>query len=89
MLKHHQQEGFSTHVGALGFQKDGWSCGFESLHLCDEVVGDHGSVEDIDVIVTPLPKGFIKEAFRIINADCCVRVAGTIPGNGWKEEVSC
>ena len=43
-----------------------------SLHLCDEVVGPQGSVEDIDVIPTPLLKGFIKEALRIVNVDCSV-----------------
>ena len=40
-------------------------------------------------VVTPLPKGFIKEAQRIINADRSVRVPGTIPENGWEEEVTC
>ena len=52
MLKHLQSKGVATQTRALGFQKDGWSCGYESLHLCDEV----GRVEDVDVIVTPLPK---------------------------------
>ena len=35
------------------------------------------------------PNGFIKEAVRIINANCSVRVPGTIPENGWEEEVTC
>ena len=55
------RNGVSTHARALGFQKDGWSCGYESLHLCDEVVGYQGSMEDIDVILMCLPKGFIHE----------------------------
>ena len=38
--------------------------------------------------MTPLPRGFIKEALRIINADCSVRVPSTIPENGWEGEVS-
>ena len=42
-----------------------------------------------NVVVTPLPKGFIKEALRIINADRSVRVPGTIPENGWEEGVTC
>ena len=28
MLKHLKQKGISTHARALGFQKDGWSCGY-------------------------------------------------------------
>ena len=36
-----------------------------------------------------LPKGFIKEALRIINADRSVQVPSTIPENGWEEEVTC
>ena len=46
-------------------------------------------MEDIDVIVTPLPKGFIKEAWHIMNADRSVRVPGTVPENGWEEEGNC
>ena len=42
-----------------------------------------------DVDVTPLPKGFIKEALRIINADRSVRVPSTIPENGWEGKVIC
>ena len=73
----------------VGFQKDGWSCGYDSLHLCDVVAGHRGSLEDVDVILTPLPKGFIKEALCGINANCSVRVPGTIPENGWEGEVRC
>ena len=36
-----------------------------------------------------MPKGFIKEALRIINADRIVRVPGTIPENGWEKELTC
>ena len=68
-LKRLQSKGVSTHAWALGFQKDGWSCGYESLRLCDEVAGHEGSLEDVDVVLTHVPKGFIKEALRIINAD--------------------
>ena len=88
MLKHLRQNGVSTHARALGFQKDGWSCGFESLHLCDEVVGHHGSPQEIDVTLAPLPKGFIEEALCIINADRSVPVPGTILEKGWEEKVS-
>ena len=79
-------KGVSTHARALGFQKDGWSCGYESIY--DEVAGHQESLEGIAVILTPLPKRFIKEALRITNADRSVRVPGTFPENGWEGEVS-
>ena len=80
MLKRLQSKGVAAHDGALGFQKDGSSCGYQSLHRCDEVAGHRGSLEGVDV--APLPKGFMKEALRIINEDRPVRVPGTIPENG-------
>ena len=89
IFKRLQQKGLSTHARALSFQKDCWSCGYEFLHLCDEVPGHQGSLEDIDLFLTPLPKGFTKEAVHIINADHSVRVPGTMPEIGWEEEVSC
>ena len=87
MLRRLQSKGVAAHAQALGFQEDGWSCGYQPLHLCDEMANQRGSLDD--VVVTPLPKGFIKEALRIINADRSVRVPGTIPENGWEEEVTC
>ena len=51
------------------------------------MAGHQRSLEDFNVILTPLPKGFIKEALRIINADRSV--PGIIPENGWAGEVSC
>ena len=78
-----QSKGVAAHARALGFQEDGWSCGYQSLH----VPGQRGSLDN--VVVTLLPKGFIKEALRIINADRSVRVPATIPENGWEEEVTC
>ena len=89
MLNRLRSKGVSTHARALGFQKDGWSCGYESLHLCDKVASHQGSQEDVDVILTPLLKGSIKEALRIINGEPSVRVPGTIPENGWHGEVIC
>ena len=59
----------------------------DSLHLCDEVANQRGSLDD--VVVTLLPKGFIKESLCIINADLSVRVPGAIPENGWEKEVTC
>ena len=87
MLRHLQSKGVAAHARALGFQEDGLSCGYQSLHLCDEVANQRGSLDD--VVVTHLPKGVIKEALRMINADRSVRVPGTIPGHGWEEEVTC
>ena len=89
MLKHIQSNGVAELAQALGFQKDGWSCGYQALHLCDNVASHRGSLKHVDVILTPLPKGFIKEAVRIINADRRVRGPGTIPKNGWEGEVGC
>ena len=87
MLKRLQSKGVAAHARALGFQEDGWSCGYQSLYLCDEVANQRGSLDD--VVVTRLPKGFIKEALRIINADRSARVPGTIPENGWEKELTC
>ena len=87
MLRRLRSQGVAAHARALGFQEDGWSCGYQSLHLCDEVANQRGSLDD--VVVTPLPKGFIKEALCIINADRSVRVPVTIPENGWEEEETC
>ena len=87
MLRRLQSKGVAAHARALVFQEDGWSCGYQLLHLCDEVANHRGSLDD--VVVTPLPKGFIKEALRIINADRSVRVPGTIPENGWEKELTC
>ena len=72
---------FNAHAPALRIQEDGWSCGYPSLHLCDELVSHRGSLDDVDV--TPLPKGFIKEALRIINPYRSVQVPSTIRENGW------
>ena len=49
------------------------------------MAGNSGSLDDVDV--TPLLKGFIKEA--VCNVDHSVRVPGTIPKNGWEGEVIC
>ena len=87
MLKRLQSKGVAAHARALGFQEAGWSCGYQSLHLCDEVANQRGSLDD--VVVTRLPEGFIKEALRIINADRSVRVPGTIPENGSEKELTC
>ena len=53
------------------------------------LAGHKESLEDVGVILTPLPKGFVKEAVYIIHADCSLPVPGTIPEKGWHGEVSC
>ena len=81
MLTRLQSKGGAVLAQALGFQEDGWSCGYYMLHLCHEVASQRGSLDD--VVVTPSPKVFIKEA------PCSFRVPGTIPKNGWEGEVAC
>ena len=51
------------------------------------MANQRGSLDD--VVVTCSPKGFIREALRIINADRSVRVPGTILENGWEKELTC
>ena len=87
MLTCLQSKGVAAHARAFGFPEDGWSCGYQSLHVCYEVPNQRGSLND--VVFTPLPKGFIKEAPRIINADRSFRVPGTILANAWEKEVTC
>ena len=84
-----RQNGLSTHAQALGFQRMVGHVAPKSLDSCNEVTNHQGSWEDIDVILTPLPKGFIREAMRIINVDCYVPLFGAIPERGWEEGVIC
>ena len=55
--------------------------------LCDEVIAHQGSLGEIDVILSPLPKGFISKALRIINVDRRARVLASnseeMPPDGW------
>ena len=60
-----------------------------AINRCIFVTNWLAIVEDADVILTLLPKGFIREALRIINAECSVQVPGTIPENGWEDKVIC
>ena len=72
--------GVAPRVGVM----DSHACGYASLHLCDEVASHQGSLEDVDVFLIPLAKGFIKEVLCIINVDRSVQVPSTIPENGWE-----
>ena len=47
----------TTQYGALGFHEDGWSCGFQSLHITNLVVDHRGSF--VDVPLTPLGPSFV------------------------------
>ena len=42
-----RQNKISTQAPAVGFHKDGWSCGYQSLHICNEVSAHQGNLEDI------------------------------------------
>ena len=57
--------------------------------FCDDEDPHQGRLENGDVTLTPLPRGFFKEAMRIINPDRSVQVPGTMLDNGWEGELSC
>ena len=69
MLRCVRQNKVSMHPKALDFQKDGWSCGYQSLHTRDEVIAHRGSLGYIDIILSPSPPTFIRNGMRIINVD--------------------
>ena len=62
----------STKQWALGFQKDGWSCGFQSLHITNVVVDHRGSFSDVPL--TPMGLGVVDYVLSIVNADRVVWV---------------
>ena len=62
----------TTKHQALGFQKDGWSCGFQGLHLTNLVVDHRGSFSDFPL--TPMGLGFVDYVLSIVNVDHAVRV---------------
>ena len=62
----------TTKHRALGFQVDGWFCGFQSLHLTNLVVDHRGSF--LDVPLTPMGLGVVDYVMSIVNADRTVRV---------------
>ena len=67
-----KKHGFTSKHWALGFQEDGWSCGFQSLHITNLVVDHRGSF--LDVHLTPTPPGFVSLVLYVVNADCALRV---------------
>ena len=63
---------------ALGFQTDGWSCGFQSLNIAKLVVEHRGTFSDVPLI--PMGAGFVDYVLSIVNANLAVR-AVEVPGD--------
>ena len=63
----------TTKHRALGFQTDGWSCGFQSLNIAKEVVEHRGTFSNVPLV--PMGAGFVDYVLSIVNADRAVRVA--------------
>ena len=57
----------ATKHKVLVFQGDGWSCGFQSLHLIMQVVDHRGPLADL--FFTPMPQGFVPYMLSALNAD--------------------
>ena len=57
----------ATKHRALGFQMDGWSCGFQSLNIAKLVVEHRGTFSDVPLI--PMDPGFVDYVLSIVNAD--------------------
>ena len=62
----------TTKHRALGIQVDGWSFGFQSLHLTNLVVDHRGSFSDVPL--TPMGPGFVDVVLSIVDADRAVRI---------------
>ena len=62
----------TTKHRALGFQKDGWSCGFQSVNIAKLAVEHRGSFSDVPLV--PMGPGFVDYVLGIVNAGCALRV---------------
>ena len=62
----------TTKHRALGFQTDGWSCGFQSLNIAKLMVEHRGTFSHVPLV--PIGAGFVDYVLSIVNADCAVRV---------------
>ena len=62
----------TTKHRALGFQTDGWSCGFQSLNIAKQVVEHRGTFSNVPLV--PMGAGFVGYVLSIVNADRAVRV---------------
>ena len=56
----------------LGFQTDGWSCGFQSLNIAKQVVEHRGTFSNVPLV--PMGAGFVDYVLSIVNADRAGRV---------------
>ena len=63
---------------ALGFQKDSWSCGFQSLNITKVAVEHRGSFSDVPLV--PMGPGFVDYVLSMVNADRAMRVV-QVPGD--------
>ena len=68
----------TTKHRALGFQKDSWSCGFQSLNITKLAPEHQGSFSGVPRV--PMGPGFVDYVLGIVNADRAVRVVET-PGD--------
>ena len=71
----------TTKHRALGFQTDGWSCGFQSLNIAKLVVEHRGTFSDMPLV--PMGASFVDDVLNIVNADRAVRVVQA-PGDVWR-----
>ena len=62
----------TTQHRALGFQTDGWSCGFQSLNIAKLVVEHWVTFSDVPLV--PMVAGSVDYVLSIVNAECAVRV---------------
>ena len=62
----------TTKHRALGFQKDGWSSGFQSLNIAKLVVEHRGTFSNVPFV--PMGAGFVDCLLSIVNANCAVRL---------------
>ena len=67
----------TTKHRALGFQTDGWSCGFQSLNIAKQVVEHRGAFSNVPLV--PMGAGFVDYVLSIVSADRAVRVV-QVPG---------
>ena len=62
----------TTKHHALGFQMDGWSCGFQSLNIAKVVVEHRGTFSDFTLV--PMGAGCVDYVLNIVNVNRAVRV---------------
>ena len=61
----------TTKHRALGFQVDGWSCGFQGLNITKLVVEHRGTFSDVPLV--PMGANFVDYVLSIVNVDRAVR----------------